>query len=177
MPRVHHVKKARKANKQYDIKKGDEYWWAAFKTGPRSGFKRCWKKPPRPSQLTLSEFYSTVLGHQEAIDDSAATATTVDGVHSLGSDMESAAEEIRQLGDDQEEKLNNMPEGLQQGSTGELLQSRADECQTLADELEQAGSELSSFEFEPEEGSEETEEEACRAAVEEQLSNVGWSVS
>jgi hypothetical protein len=67
---------------------------------------------------------------------------TVEDVEGLFGDLESAADESESLGSEQEEKLNNMPEGFQQGSTGELLQARSDACQTVADTLRDAASEL-----------------------------------
>ncbi len=54
----------------------------------------------------------------------------------------SPAEEIRSLGQSEREKYDNMPEGLQQGETGQTLDERANNCESWADEVEQAGEEL-----------------------------------
>lgn len=173
MARVHHVKRARKAHRGYGIRKGQEYWWASYRVG-RSSIKRVWDHPPRPSEVTRSEFLSAIYGHQETLEDTAGNAVTVEDVHSLGQDMEAAAAEIEQLADEQEEKYGNMPDGLQQGDTGQLLERRADQARTIASELEDAGSTLQDFTFDPEEDAEATEEEACRAAVEEAIGNLSW---
>jgi hypothetical protein len=43
---------------------------------------------------------------------------------------------VEQLRDETQEKLDNMPEGLQQGPTGELLQARVDGLESWKDELD-----------------------------------------
>lgn len=142
MPRVHHVKKARKDNPI--CKAGESYYWWKFNYGP----KRWSLTPPRQSQLTQSDFLSQMYAFEEQIAD--LTATSVDD---LTSEIEGLAEEIRNLGGEQDEKLNNMPEGLQEGPTGELLQNRCDECESMADELESIDLEdYDGPEWEPESG-------------------------
>jgi hypothetical protein len=130
MAKVHEVKSARKANKAAGIKVGDSYYWWAF----RFGGKRVSKTYPRRSQLTQSEFYSAVYDLEDRIGDMKIEdyATAED----LKSDLEDIASEIRQLGEEQDDKFNNMPEGLQQGDVGQLLEERRDACESWADELE-----------------------------------------
>lgn len=130
MGRVHHVKKARKARKDAGIKKGQEYWWVAFKTA-RGGFKRYFTKPPRPSQCTQSEFYSALYGLQEEIED--AKPTDMADLESMRDEWASRA---RDIGQEQQDKFDNMPEGLQQGDTGQLLEERAQAMDEYADEIE-----------------------------------------
>lgn len=48
---------------------------------------------------------------------------------------EEIAEELEELKDSQQESLDNMPENLQYGSTGEMLQERIDELDGVIDEL------------------------------------------
>lgn len=50
---------------------------------------------------------------------------------------EEIAEELEELKDTQQESLDNMPENLQYGSTGEMLQERIDELDGVIDELNQ----------------------------------------
>jgi len=59
------VKSARKAIPDHGIKVGDSYYWWKFRFGGKH-ISRYW---PRPSQLTQSEFYSTLYGCQETIED------------------------------------------------------------------------------------------------------------
>ena len=128
MAHAHFVNKARKANKDAGIKKGDSYYWWKC----RFGGKHYSKTAPRPSQLTQSDFRSTTYAIREGIDfdlDFNDQQTAID-------ELTNAVDALRQLGEDQAAKLQNMPESLQQSSTGALLQSRADACEQVADEIE-----------------------------------------
>lgn len=116
MPRVHHVKSARKADPNNDIKVGDSYYWWKHKLA-YGGLMRKSKVYPKPSQLTLSSFWSAVLATKENYD----TPTNTDDLEAHRDSIVSDLEGIR---DETQEKLENMPEGLQQGNTGEQLQSR-----------------------------------------------------
>lgn len=129
MPRVNFVKKARKDIPGTDIKKGDSYYWWKF----RFGGKHVSKTQPKPSQLTQSEFKSAMYDIEERISNLSASGTSID---ELKTEIESIAEDIRSLGEEQTDKLSNMPEGLQQGSTGEMLQGRYDSCEDMAGQLD-----------------------------------------
>lgn len=124
MPKVYHVK-ARKDYPHFGIKKGDMHYNWVLKTGPRSSREFRQIAPPRRSQLTTSEFLSTVYD----IEDRLAAVTDL-------SDLDDIASDLRTLGDEQQEKYDNMPDGLQQGATGELLSSRASGCEEAADEID-----------------------------------------
>jgi len=116
----------RTARKDYgDIKAGEKYWFVQIKTGPRSSRTLRQKTPFKRSQLTSSDYLSQLYDWE-------------DEKNQIG-DMDSAqdfADRIRTLGEEQQGKLDNMPEGLQQGSTGELIQERIDACEAAADEIE-----------------------------------------
>lgn len=172
MARAHFVKKARKNNKDAGIKKGESYYWWKF----RRGGKRFSKTPPKPSQLTQSDFYSTLYSINEAFD---ALGSDYIEVSSFEGDIENIKSDLESLKSDTEDKLSNMPESLQQGPTGELLQERIDAIDDLI-------SEFDSLDFsEPDEESQqddETEDEAharvVKAAVEElraEIENFNWS--
>ncbi len=106
MPRVHHVKKARKDNPA--VKKGESYYWWKF----RYAGKRYSKTRPKSSQLTQSEFLSRLY----AIDEQ-------DTPWSL----EDLKDELESLQEMCEDSLQNMPEQLQDSSeSGQLLQERID---------------------------------------------------
>jgi hypothetical protein len=125
MPRVHFVKKARKKNPV--AKKGESYYWWKFQFGG----KRYSKTPPKPSQLTQSEFLSSVFALQEEMAD--AGADTIDDLRSLQDDW---CERIQEIGDGCQERFDNMPEGLQQGDTGCLLEERVNAMEMWRDEIE-----------------------------------------
>ena len=128
MPRVHQ-QKARKDYPDAGIKAGDVYYKWTTRAGPYTrGVVHRSLERPMPWQLTSSPF----LQQRYLIE------------HNLGeiqgaeaaSEIESIAEEIRSLGEECQASLENMPEGLQQGATGEMLQERVDACETAADVLD-----------------------------------------
>lgn len=114
-------------------KKGEVYYgWKTRMKGQRDGVFRCTVgRPPKASELTSSEYLSRVYEIQEEIAE--ATAESIDDFESM---RDGWVEAIRELGDEQGEKFDNMPDGLQQGDTGQLLEERRDECEAWADELE-----------------------------------------
>lgn len=127
MARVHFVKAAAKDNPV--AKKGESYYWWK----PRYGSKRYSKTQPRPSQLTTSDFLSQQMELEERIGDMKADDYTT--FEDLRSEVEEIVSEIQSLGEEQGDKLSNMPDSLQQGPTGELLEGRASSCEEWADEL------------------------------------------
>ena len=119
----------RNAAKDYPnsgIAKGDSYWYVKIKTGPRSSRVMRQKHPFKRSQLTSSDFLSQLYDWEDSIADFA-------GTHD---ELQDFADTIRQLGEEQRDKYDNMPEGLQQGDTGQMLEQRADACESAADEIE-----------------------------------------
>jgi hypothetical protein len=126
MPKVNFVKAAAKDNRV--AKKGESYYWWKF----RFGGKYLSKTPPRPSQLTQSDFLSRQMELEERIAD-----LTAETYEQLKSEVDEIVGEIEALGEEQDEKLNNMPDSLQQGPTGELLEGRSSACQDWAGELEE----------------------------------------
>ena len=110
MPRVHHVKKARKDNPV--VKRGEGYYWWKFRFGP----KMYSKTYPKRSQLTRSGFLSTLWDIEDGLK---ATATPDDG--------DALIDELEQLQGECEDSLDNMPEQLRDSSdSGMLLQERID---------------------------------------------------
>lgn len=123
--------KHRRANKDYPeigIKAGEMYYTWRMRQGNGS-VKRMSKTPPKPSQLTLSDWASPYRAFAEEIEE-------LELDDNLYSELQRIAGEIRSLGEEQQAKLDNMPEGLQQGDTGQLLQSRAEACEEWADAIE-----------------------------------------
>lgn len=124
MPKVTHVKKARKADKAHGIKKGDSYYWWKFRNGGRCVSKIY----PKPSQLTRSEFWSTVYSLSEG-----ETPSTKEAFIDDKADIITQLEELKDSCDD---KFNNMPDSLQQGPTGVLLEERVSALDDAISEIE-----------------------------------------
>lgn len=129
MTKVNFVKSARKEYKDSftgeTINIGESYYWWAFRYQPR----RISKTPPKPSQLTQSEFLQTVYGIQEEIEDLVVSDTIIDQLNHI-------KEEIESLKGETDGKLSNIPDNLQNSSTTELLQSRVDLLQEWYDNLD-----------------------------------------
>lgn len=113
------------------IQKGETYYsWSLF--GDKKA--RISKTYPKPQQLTNSGFKISLFDLKDRI--SALDAGQFSDNEEFKSEIEDIIQEIRNLSDEQDEKWNNMPEGLQSGSTGELLESRRDSLNEWADEIE-----------------------------------------
>lgn len=143
MPRVTVVKSANKPAGKcgrcgVEIKKGDSYKWWKFRYGGKR--IRCAAPAchPKPSDLTQSAFLGTLYDIQETLSEGIGT----DDLGEMAGALRDAAEQFRDLGGECQGSLENMPEGLQQGDTGQLLQDRSDRCEEIADELESAADEI-----------------------------------
>lgn len=110
---------------------------------------------PKQSQLTSSPFLSTAYDINERL--AAVEADDPDEITSIVEDFKSEIEELMETTQD---SLDNMPDGLQQGSTGELLQERIDACQEAIDNLDNI--DLDFEEYEPDE-EEDVDEEAQKS--------------
>jgi hypothetical protein len=128
--------KFQKAMKDYPaagIKKGQRYYYVRIKTGPRSSREMRSLTPFKQSQLTTSEYLSAAYALTERFDELSDLAT-------LESELESLASDARELGEEQQAKFDNMPDSLQQGDTGQLIEERANAMSEWADNLDQAAS-------------------------------------
>lgn len=145
MARVHHVKKARKANKAHGIKKGQEYWWVQPN---RWSGKRIFTRPPRPSETTGSEYYGTLWEIQERMADAMKGPPLAQRgevqqpdkrpktFEELRTMVEEWVGDLEQLKDDTQDKFDNMPEGLQSGDTGQTLEQRVSDLEEYIGELQ-----------------------------------------
>lgn len=141
MPRVHHVKSARKDNPV--CKKGESYYhWQLFKQPKRYSLKH-----PRPSQLTGSEFLCAVYGAAENVGDwtTDPKVSDEDNLEALKTTVEDAQGIYEEWTGECQDRFDNMPEGLQQGETGQLLESRVESCEERECELGQLHDELDSL--------------------------------
>ncbi len=152
MPRVY-TQKARKDYPNEGIKKGDIYYKWSIKTGPASGIDYRSKTPPKPSQLTGSPFLQELYSIQEEIE-----TLTAETAEDLKSQMEDIIGRIENLRDETQGSLDNMPEGLQQGDTGQLLQERIDGLDGWISDLEGVDLDFEFDEEEPETPDQEKEE-------------------
>ncbi len=150
MARAKFVKKARRAVPEAGIEVGDSYYWWKF----RFGGKHFSKTPPKPSQLTQSNYLSQILEIQERTFDRDDPENFVEEVKG---DLESLKDEL-------EGNLENMPEGLQQGDTGQLLQERIDS-------LDQAITDLESIDMQFEDDISEEEKEDKINEIESEYEN------
>lgn len=123
MARAKFVKKARKDNPV--CKKGESYYWWKF----RYGSKHYSLTPPKQSQLTQSEFLSTIYEIGERIEE----LTTKDNFEA---EVEEIKSDLENLQSECEERRENMPEQLQDAPTGELLQGRYDSIDEMISELD-----------------------------------------
>jgi len=174
MTRVHFVKKARKDYPAVGIKRGESYYWWKFRFGPlvRS------KTQPRQSQLTQSEFLSTVYGVQEDLEDLDAQNFEED----LEEARDDAVSRLEELRDETQEKHDNMPDQLQDSETGELLQSRVDDVDSMINDLQGVDCEvdeesirqeaMSEFGEELTEEQKEEAEEKVKEAIEERRQEI-----
>lgn len=124
MPRVNLVKHAARDYPEHGIQKGESYYWWKF----RYGGKHMSKTFPKQSQLTQSSYLSSIYELREREFDG--------GFDDAESFLDEIKGDLEQIRDDCQGNLDNMPEGLQQGSTGELLQERIDKCDEVINELE-----------------------------------------
>lgn len=119
MPKLNFVQSARKDNPV--AKKGESYYWWQF----RNGGKRFSKNRPPRSALTQSPYLAQAYDLEDAFSD-----------FSWGGDLEALQGEVQELADLSQDSLDNMPDALQDGPTGELLQERIDACEEAVSEIE-----------------------------------------
>lgn len=120
--------KARKDYPKFGILKGEEHytwqlWYGGYSVVYRS------KTYPRASRLETSEYMVSYLELVERAQD------LVDSGEVSQDDIDSLIADIQELQSDVQSKLDNMPEPLQEGETGQLMQSRIDELDTWLDAL------------------------------------------
>lgn len=125
MAKANFVKAAQKDYPEHNIKKGESYYWWKL----HRGSKRFSKTAPKRSQLTGSSFYSTLYDIE---DDMIGNANADDNLGGIRDEVVGALEELR---DQCEESRSNMPEGLQESETGNMLQERYDALDSAIDEF------------------------------------------
>ncbi len=140
MPKVHQCK-ASKDYPQHGIRKGDTYYhWAFFR-----GRKQMSKTPPRRSQITASPTLSAAYVAHESFEDSLSDAKCVEDVATACEDAVSAFDEVLS---DYQESISNLEQAFQNGCPAlEEKQEQHDSVETFKEELDNAHTELQSFDL------------------------------
>lgn len=150
MARVRKVEKSRKAQKcgrcGCELPAGSAYFWWAFRFGGKRFRCTDMKCRPRPSELTQNEFHRVLLELEERLEEARQAFEGSGDKDALKGDLESIAEEVRAHGEEQRDKQAELPENFQTSGVGELLEERADYCENLASEIEQAAEEIEAVE-------------------------------
>ena len=162
MAKVNFVKKAQKDYPEYEIKKGESYYWWKF----RFGGKHVSKTPPKREQLTQSNYLISLY----AVEDSLNNLEQSSSLDTIQDDIEGIIGDIENIKSECEEKLQNMPEHLQESSSsGQMLQERIENLDNFVSELE--GIDLSN-EFDSEQVKEESLEELKKGKFEEIINEI-----
>jgi hypothetical protein len=166
MPRVNTVAKARKSPGTCSkcgsvIAKGAAYLWWKFMRGAK--YVRCENCRPSRSDLTRSDYYSTVYAIQDA-------AIEGDSPEDLESARDSIVSDLENLRDETQGKLDNMPQGLQDGDTGQLLSSRVESLESVIDELN--GLDFDDIEEGSEDDGRQEKIDQMRDSISEALNNI-----
>jgi hypothetical protein len=180
MPRVHHVKKARKDNPV--CKKGGSYYWWKF----RHGGKHFSLTYPKQSQLTQSPYLSVIYDCQDAwgeLQDPAGVVASewdrsyvVTWLGEIANSMESIAENLRELVDQYEESASNMEEYFSGSERIDNLRDAGSECEqtcddikTMMEEVRSTAEEIESLELPDKDDFDDEDEwqEACDGEVQD----------
>lgn len=126
MTKANFVKKARKDYPEHGIKRGDSYWWWQFRFS-----KHVYKslKQPRKSQLTQSEHLSAIYEIEERIEDMQPVDIDTGCIDEIIGDIETVRDTCQ-------ERLDNMPEQLQDSNSGSILQEYIEALENWQQELE-----------------------------------------
>jgi hypothetical protein len=169
MPQIQQIAKARKSagtclHCHQQIAPGDAYLKIEPYTGPTKVIhQRCgpFRSSEQESNEDLSEFYRA---QEDAVQQIGEWFPQEGSVADLESVLEEFRDRCQEIGDQVQEKFDNMPEGLQQGDVGQTLEERA---QNFGDV--DADPSLEDFEEEEEE-SKETRQKRYHDWMEEQRS-------
>ena len=115
-------------NDRVIVNKGQTYYtWTLFRSAPRISLTY-----PKRQELTNSGFKIATYDLEDRISD----LSSLSDLEDLRGELESIAQDINDLADEQQDKLSNMPESLQNAPTGELLQNRYDSLTEWAQNIE-----------------------------------------
>ncbi len=141
MPRVTHVKNARKDNPVCKV--GESYYWWKF----RYGGKHYSLTPPKASQLTQSVYLGTIYDSQEMWEnindptslDVAQHSEAYDGLvtelNTIAGQMEECGENLGCLVTQYEESADNMEEYFSGSEKVDTLRECGQECEATCDNI------------------------------------------
>lgn len=109
------------------VAKGEVYYTWKF----RYGGQQISKTYPKRQQLTQSDFMIQQYDFEDEL-----ASFHVDDYDDLEAAIEDIVERLGEFRDEQQEKLDNMPEQLQYAPSGEILQERIDMLENVISELE-----------------------------------------
>jgi hypothetical protein len=126
-----------------EIRVGDSYYtWARKNIGVYFQHVTCGY--PRPTQLSsrkTAQVEEAIADAEKQIGDWApeigADFTYGDGYDDVTQALQSVADSAREVGQEYQDGFDNMPEGLNQGSTAQAMEEVAQELDGFADDLEQ----------------------------------------
>lgn len=155
MPRVQHVKKARKDHGRcrscsVEIKKGDEYYHYSFRFGPR--YVHCSDHRPKASDLTQSDKLARAYGAQETLAEAIETARVdlsmaqdelvadlPDFLASIeatiAAEIETAELEVRDVAYEYEESADNIEEYFDGSPQIDDIREKAYACEDYCDQI------------------------------------------
>lgn len=142
-------------NDEILINVGESYYtWCFYGGQPQYS-----KERPKPSQLTQNWFKQELYSIQEKIEEF--EPEDIEDVATFVDDIRSDAESLR---DECQEHLDNMPEQLQDSDSGQTLQDRIDNLDSVIGDIDNFDSE---FESEIEKEDDETDDEFLERQSEE----------
>lgn len=132
--RVHYVNSARKSKKPrtcrcgHTVEPGEPYKWAE----PRFGPIKVWCKDhsPKRSELTSSKL-GVVYDAQDEFD-----VSETKSAEEISDALNAIAETARGVGEEYQESIDAMPEGLQEGHVAEEMTEKIEALESYADSLE-----------------------------------------
>lgn len=166
MPRVHHVKAARKANPVAEV--GESYYWWQF----RNGGKRYSKTPPRASQLTSSEKLSRAYEAAEQIEDiEVPEPETHAELQAAASDINAMlnviADDVEELATEYRDSAENIRESFSESPTADECEEKADTLDAWADEIRSAADTIESLD-------EDEDIDSLAEAIQHELDGVAY---
>lgn len=122
-------------NDEILINVGESYWtWCFYGGQPIYS-----KTKPRQSQLTNNSFKQELYSIQESVED-----FSTEDPDEVGEFVEELISNLEELRDTCQESFDNIPEQLQEGNSGQILQERIENLDDVISNLENIDTEFSS---------------------------------
>lgn len=154
MARITMVKSAQASKKarycvrcRHEVKPGEAYAHASFKTSPYSSMTRIWcfahMTNIKGSERTANARLSTLYAAQESVEDVIRLDAGEYDFQQLAEALQGAAEEARGIGEEYEESASNVEDGFPNGSPViDEIREKVEACENWADALESAATDI-----------------------------------